>query len=120
MATGRELLELMHEVHEFEESKGWKPNNNTFGDSIALLHTEVSEAFETFREIGLEYRDVDKGDGSLPKPDDVASELADVLVRLLSTWDQFMRPMGCDLEAEFDRKMKYNNSRSYRHGGKRI
>jgi NTP pyrophosphatase (non-canonical NTP hydrolase) len=122
MAEFRSLRDLLQDVHDNEIDKGWKPNDNTFGDSIALLHTEVSEAFDTYRDIGFQYRDTENiKDGHISlKPDDVASELVDVLVRLLSTWDQFMLPRGFDLESEFKRKMKYNKSRSYRHGGKRI
>lgn len=116
------LAQMGEEVFDFECEKGWQPNSNTFGDSLTLLHTEISEAFEAFREIGFEYRHTFKpgieGAIEIPKPDDVASELADVFIRLLSTWHQFMPDE--DLEKHYERKMRYNRGRSFRHGGKRI
>ena len=107
------LTEMAEEVYEFEKSKGWQPNDNRFPESLALLHSEVSEALEAFREIKFVERTRDDG-----KPDDVASELADVFIRLLSTWHQFLPELS--LEDEYERKMKYNSTRSWRHGGKSL
>lgn len=109
----KSLREMMLEVDSFKYLKGWKPDTNTFGDSLSLLHSEVSEALEAFREIGFEPRTREDG-----KPDDVPSELADVLIRLLSTFCQFCS--AYDLEQEFERKMDYNRKRAYRHGGKKL
>ena len=53
--------------------------------------------------------------GVVPKPLGVASEAADILVRLLD----FCGENGIDLEAEYEKKMAYNRTRSYRHGGKK-
>lgn len=46
----------------------------------------------------------------------VASEFADVLIRLL---DECYRH-DVDLEAEYERKMAYNRTRAYRHGGRTL
>jgi NTP pyrophosphatase (non-canonical NTP hydrolase) len=116
----KSLAEMAEEVYNFEVSKGWQPNDNRFPESLALLHSEVSEALEAFREIGLESRSTRKPYDplGLPKPDDAASELADVFIRLLSTWHQYFP--GQSLEAEYERKMAYNQTRSQRHGGKAL
>lgn len=108
---GKTLNEMMDEVYQFECDKGWQPNNNRFLESLALLHSEISEALEAYREIGLDRR-------ITHKPDDVPSELIDVFIRLLSTWHQFM--VGYDMEEEYEVKMAYNRNRPYRHGGKTI
>jgi NTP pyrophosphatase (non-canonical NTP hydrolase) len=50
-----------------------------------------------------------------PKPEGVGSEFADVLIRLLDDCQLH----GIDLVDEVVRKMAYNHSRPYRHGGKR-
>ena len=110
----KSLNEMMAEVVAFEESKGWVPNNNQFVTSIALLHSEVSEALEAFRE--GDWDSTDKNG----KPLGVTSELADTFIRTLSTWAQWLAPKGFDLEAEFERKMEYNRTRAFRHGGKAI
>lgn len=75
------------------------------------IHSEVSEALEAYRIRGVEgYTDPDG------KPDDVGSEFADVLIRLLDASAAY----GIDLEAEYERKMAYNEKRPWRHGGKRL
>lgn len=110
----KSLNEMMAEVVEFEKSKGWQPNDNQFGTSVVLLHSEASEMLEAFREH-------DWGSTSeTGKPEGVSSEGADLLIRLLSTWAQFVAPHGWDLESEYERKMAYNRTREYRHGGKAV
>lgn len=111
----KSLNEMMAEVVAFEHEKGWKPNDNQFGTSIALLHSEASEALEAYRE--GDWGSFRETDG---KPEGVNSELADVFIRLLSTWSQFMDPLGFDLESIYEQKMAYNRTRSHRHGGKAI
>ncbi len=78
---------------------------------MALVHSEVSEALEAFRIRGFNNFTDENG-----KPDDVGSEFADILIRLL----HYAKVHGIDLEAEYERKMAYNEKREYRHGGKSI
>ena len=112
--THKSISEMMAEVVEFEESKGWQPNDNQFGTSLALLHSEISEALEAFR-------DKDWSSTLDGKPEGVSSELADVFIRLLSTWAQFVQPQtGLSLEDEYERKMAYNRTRQWRHGGRAV
>ena len=110
----KSLNEMKAEVVAFEISKGWQPNDNQFGTSLALLHSEVSEALEAFRE----------GDWDSVREDGkrlgVTSELADVFIRLLSTWAQFLDPMGHDIQEQYELKMAYNRTRDQRHGGRAI
>lgn len=141
----KSLAEMQAQVTAWCERKGWKGPDapaKTFGDCMALLHSEVSEAVEAYRSWGLkdatERRDPKthkwvEGDQSwckshgwagpcpsdqcpLPKPEGVGSEFADILIRLLDDCDRY----GIDLEAEYERKMDYNETRAYRHGGRRL
>ena len=128
MTSNKSLEDLQVEVVEVEVQLGWKGEKvipNRFGESMALLHSEVSEAFEAYRDWGL--RDMtpeqrlrpQEGVAQTivpPKPEGVGSELADVLIRLLSSCDQY----GINLEVEYERKMAYNRTRSFRHGGKKL
>lgn len=103
------IEEMQDEVRKVNYDLGWTPNDLTFGDCMALLHSEVSEALEAYREIGVSERTRDNG-----KPDDVGSEFADVFIRLLDDCDKY----GIDLRREFERKIAYNRTREWRHGGK--
>lgn len=113
------LWDMMEEVYVNNVAKGWFDQDRTFGDGIALLHSEASEALDAYREIGLAYRDkktceCTKECACIRKPDDVGSEYADLFIRLL---DECKRN-GYDLEYEYRRKMAYNRTRPARHGGK--
>jgi NTP pyrophosphatase (non-canonical NTP hydrolase) len=116
------LEEMQAEVYHNNVDHGWHENARPFGEDIALLHTEVSEAFEAYRLWGLDDATADVGMSggvadysALPKPEGVGSELADVFIRLLDTVDR----AGIDLRAEYERKMAYNRRRAFKHGGKR-
>lgn len=131
------LGEMQAEVVEYCISKGWSGPGSppvTFGDTMALLHSEISEALEAFRDHGLRDATDDhydrmhglcmhgepRGDCGAqpgpPKPEGVGSEFADVLIRLLDDCARW----GIDLAAEFDRKMAYNRTRAYQHGGRAL
>lgn len=95
------LVEMLVEVRTLNIDKGWRtangPGQNTLGDYIALLHTEIAEATEAYRDHRLAdatgkvlHRDRDI-DGP-PKPEGVGAELADELIRLLDTIDVFQLP----------------------------
>lgn len=106
---------MAEEVHQFIRAKGWD-DDKTFGDCMALLHSEVSEALEAYRDHGIHDATEEVGPDEIPKPEGVGSEFADVFIRLL---DDCLR-YNIDLFREFRRKMDYNWTRSFRHGGKRL
>lgn len=113
----KSLKEMQAEVVAVVKEKGWYEDNRTFGESMALLHSEVSEALEAYREWGLTDETGFAEDPEFPpKPEGVGSEFADVLIRLLDDCERY----GVDLEAEYNRKLAFNRTRPYRHGGKAI
>lgn len=138
----KSLAEMAEEIYEVNVTNGWYKEDRSIGDDIALLHSEVSEMFEAWRDTGLSDQtdgdehcgrcgigraehDVyfaststarDAHDFALPKPEGWGSECADVLIRLLDT----CRRTGVDLNYEYERKLAYNRTRGWRHGGKRV
>lgn len=106
------INEMAKEVHQLAVEKGWwDDEKRNFGEIIALLHTEVSEAFEEWRN-GHDITEVYIKDG---KPEGVPIELADIAIRLLDNCCKY----GIDLEQMILLKHYYNQTRPYRHGGKR-
>jgi NTP pyrophosphatase (non-canonical NTP hydrolase) len=112
------LAELEQQVYEVNEANGWFEEDRTVGDDIALLHSEVSEMLEAYRDWGLADQTPEPWSEKTPtpKPEGFGSEAADVLIRLLD----LCRRRGVDLEFEVQRKLAYNATRGHRHGGKRL
>lgn len=113
-----DLTTMQAQVLECNKNNGWFESDRSVLEGHMLLITEVAEASEAYRDHGLKDATKVPEDhryGDPVKPEGVGSEYADILIRLL---DQVERD-GVDLVYEFHRKMAYNRTRGYKHGGKR-
>jgi NTP pyrophosphatase (non-canonical NTP hydrolase) len=89
---------------------GWWETDRNNGEMIALVHSELSEALEALRKDPLEK------DEKVPDFYNVEVELADALIRILDLGN--MR--GYNIAGAVLAKMKYNDTRPYKHGGKKF
>lgn len=113
-----------------------EPRN--FGEIISLMHSELSEALEAWRshapldrntaDMNLKVADriMQTPEDELPallkqlgpelitKPEGIASELADVIIRIADAAGAYSIPIADAVRT----KMAFNRTRSFRHGGK--
>lgn len=102
------LQELQVEAHRIAVEHGWWVAHRSVGEAMMLMVTELSEAMEA-------WRDGDPESSKIPGYSQVEEELADTLIRILD----FAGGHGLDLEGAVHAKMRFNESRPYRHGKKR-
>lgn len=105
----KSIAEWCKDIHRVAVEHGWWDELREFPEIVALIHSEVSEALEDYR-IGLTYPRYDASG----KPVGLEFELADIIIRVMD----YCEYVGIDLEAAMAIKHEYNESRSYRHGGK--
>lgn len=113
----RGIRELMILCYERANASGWHDKEITFSDAIALMHSELSEAYEEYRKnrgLNETYNQLEFTDEPL-KPEGIPIELADLAIRLFHYCEYFK----IDLVSAIIEKMKYNTTRPYRHGNKK-
>ena len=92
------LAELQREAHAIAKDHGWWDEPRTFGDLIALVHSELSRTYQEYRNVRLE--------GSQPpydgEGDGVAGLLADVVTRVADMAEWFKIDLAQALEEDED------------------
>lgn len=128
------IKQMTKEIHENADAKGWWETERSFGEIIALCHSELSEALEEYRnqkppvyvvrdtsaypQIENYYQDITEIDDfrADEKPEGTAVELADCIIRILD----YCGKTEIDIEKIIKLKHEYNKTRPYRHGGKKL
>ena len=141
-----EIRQLQKKVYDIAVSKGWydpEVKQSTDVERHMLMVSEIAEATEEVRNNQPAFRlegvnpegsmdsdiltyvadsvtqaDIAKVQQQLPKgkPEGEAAELADAVIRIMD----YFESKGWDLEAVVLAKSAYNETRPYRHGGKKI
>lgn len=128
------LNELAKQINKTAREHGFWEADRNFGEMLALIHSEVSEALEEHRSGNPNVwylhdkscRLVEENPAinmfkstwneptcsCIPKPEGTAVELADALIRILDT----MHSLDVDIDKVVSHKMQYNDSRPYKHG----
>lgn len=105
------ITQMACEIHKNAIAHGWWNEPRSFGDIVALCHSELSEALEAYRDDEpLFYY----GEGS--KPEGIATEMIDCVIRILD----WCAHEDVDVYDLMIKKMEYNKDRPYRHGGKKL
>jgi NTP pyrophosphatase (non-canonical NTP hydrolase) len=111
----KSISEVAVEAHDNAVKHGfWDEEvikRRTFGDSIALIHCELSEAYEEYRK-GRAVNEAYYGEKG--KPEGVPSELADCVIRIFD----FCVANQIDIEKAILEKMAFNKTRPFRHNKK--
>ena len=110
-----QLVDFIDRCYSVSESKGWHEEERTPGDILALIHSEVSEALEAFRDTGSVHDVWYRADG---KPEGYIIELLDAMIRI---GDELGRIIEPDQAVKLlEEKMIFNAGRDYKHGGKAL
>ncbi len=104
-----EINKLIEDAHKVAVDHGFWEEDRNFGEIIALMHTELSEAYEEYRHNKAIDETYYEEDG---KPCGIPSELADVVIRICD----FAGGANIDLEKIIKEKIEYNKTRPYKHG----
>ena len=104
------LNRITKDIHQNAVEHGWWETNRELPETIALCHSELSEALEAYRE---DQPMVWINNG---KPDGIAVEMIDCVIRILD----WCGANDLDVEDILMKKHLYNKTRPYKHGNKKI
>lgn len=95
------LNDLAKDNHQNSIEKGWYEPEPTVPELLCMIHSEVSEVVDAYRN---------------GRDNEIGEELADIILRTLD----LSAHLEIDIHSAVLNKLEYNKTRPYRHGGKKI
>lgn len=105
------LNDLAREINNNAHIHGWWDKPRGLPEVALMSITEICEAVDEYRNSKPLYYLGEDG-----KPEGQAVEMIDSIIRNLD----WLAEMGVDIDGIIREKMRYNETRPYRHGGKVI
>lgn len=122
------LNEISKEVYEANKLKGFDVKSENIGQSLCLIHSEISEALEAIRKdrhANLSRINFILGDEAIMSEeehfkikfelhikDTFEDELADTFIRLMD----LVGGLEIDIDKHIELKRRFNSLREYKHG----
>lgn len=110
------LNDLSFECYTQSKKSGWHDPevDASFVERLCLIHSEVSEVLEEYRKPESDVTRVWYEKNG--KPEGIPIEVADILIRVFDLCGKH----NIDVGAAVVEKMKFNQTRPYRHGNKKV
>ena len=119
------LNEISKQVYEANKLKGFDVKKENIGQTLCLIHSEISEALEAIRKdkkaslMAFDYREEDRetdldfqSDFTSLIKDTFEDEIADTFIRLMD----LVGALEIDIDRHIELKRKFNSLREYKHG----
>jgi len=101
-----EPIETLQKIcYNIAASKGFHDEEREFGTALMLIVSELAEALEASRQ-------GDTRSTKVPTISHIEEELADAMIRILDTAQEFKYNLGLAIKA----KLEYNKTRQHKHG----
>lgn len=119
------LNQISKQVYEANKLKGFDVKNENIGQTLCLIHSEISEALEAVRKdkkaslMAFDYREEDRetdldfqSDFTDLIKDTFEDEIADTFIRLMD----LVGALEIDIDRHIELKLRFNSLREYKHG----